>query len=155
MNTMMTFTLTLILAGSASAQTLILPGGRGNFYIGTPANLPGPMANIVISPRINLPAPILTPTVVLTLAPAALPLNRVLAERENVSVPFPALSAHFAAPATDGKTKDDAAAREKLDNLFDGRKPAEKLSDDERGPVRPSRHVGLPEHELENEIGAN
>ncbi len=146
---------TLLLAGSASAQIVsILPGGRGNIYIGTPTNLPGPLSNIVISPRISLPAPLLTPTVALTLSPVpmasafpALPIAL-----PTVALPYPALRAQFAAPAKDGAAKDVVASREKLENLFDGSK--KNGADDERGPVRSGRHVSLPEHDLENEIGA-
>ncbi len=171
MNIKMTFvSLSLVLAGTASAQVSILPGGRGNMYIGTPSILPGPMGNAVISPRINLPAPLLSPSVALTLAPvpmaaaipvlavtlpaAIIPMNHIVAERENVTIPFPALRAQFAAPAKDGSAKDSAASREKLENLFDGRRqPAEKASDD-LGPVRSDRHQSLPENDLEREIGA-
>lgn len=174
MNTkMMTLlsTLSLILATSASAQvTSILPGGRGNLYIGTPMNLPGPAANIVISPRINLPAPLLTPVSPMMLAPvpasmmeAALarpvalpvivtPMSRVTAERENVAVSNRALRAQLSAPAqgdAPAAPKEIAAEREKLENLFDGRRrPAEK------SPVRSDRHQSLPEQDLESEIGA-
>jgi len=161
--------LSLILAGSASAQvTSILPGGRGNLYIGTGVNLPGPAANITISPRINLPAPLLSPTVALTLSPVpvaaaipvlsvalptAIPLNAIVAERENVAIPFPALRAQFSAPSKDD-AKDGVAPREKLDNLFDGRRqPAEKRVSDDL-PVRSDRHQSLPEQDLESEIGA-
>ena len=169
------FALTLTLAASASAQvTSILPGGRGNLYIGTQATLPGPVPNIVISPRINLPAPLLTPTVALNLAPvpmaaaipvlpvalpSAVPAIRVTASRENVALPG-ALQARFSAPSKEtAQTKEVAAARElneqreQLENLFDGRR-APKGTDDEFGPVRSGRHVSLPEHDLESEIGA-
>jgi hypothetical protein len=179
MNTKTTFlsTLALILATSASAQvTSILPGGRGNLYIGTPMNLPGPAANIVISPRISLPAPLLAPSITLTAAPApvpaqlpvpvvptnlpALPISAIpehmwkLSAHDNVTLPYPALRAQLSAPAKDGSSKDSTAARgEKLDGLFDGRrKPAEKS--DDLGPVRSDRHQSLPEQDLESEIGA-
>jgi len=159
----------LVLAGSASAQvTSILPGGRGNLYIGTGVNLPGPMSNIVISPRINLPAPLLTPTVAFTLAPAplaaaipvlpvalpvAVPQHAIVAERENVTMPYPALRAQFGAASKDAPAKDTVASREKLENMFDGRRqPSEK--NDDLGPVRSDRHQSLPEHDLESEIGA-
>ena len=165
--------LSLILASSASAQmSTILPGGRGNIYLGNAINLPGPTANIVISPRISLPAPLLSPTIALTLAPvpmaayavipvlpislpAAIPAIRVTAERENVAFPS-ALRARFAAPSKDAApAKDVVAAREKLENLFDGRKqPAEKSSVDDLGPIRSDRHHSLPENDLEKEIGA-
>ena len=154
--------LSLVLAGSASAQvTSILPGGRGNLYIGTGVNLPGPAANIVISPRINLPAPLLTPAVAFTLAPVpmaaalpalpvalpvAMPQSAIVAERENVTMPYPALRAQFGSAS-----KDAVAPREKLDNLFDGRKPVKNASDD---LVRSDRHQSLPEQDLESEIGA-
>ena len=179
-------TLTLILATSASAQMIsILPGGRGNLYIGTPTTLPGPLSNISISPRITLPAPLLAPSIVVTLAPApvpaqipvqipapALPILPVtpvvpnlpksvipehmwnFAMHDNVTMPYPsALRAQLSAPSKDGSAKDAAASREKLDNLFDGRKqPSEKT--DDLGPVRSDRHQSLPEHDLESEIGA-
>lgn len=162
--------LSLVLTGSASAQvTSILPGGRGNLYIGTGVNLPGPVSNIVISPRINLPAPLLTPTVALTLAPVpmaaaipvlpvalptAIPYHSIIAERENVTTPSPALRAQFGAAAkTAAAPKDAVAPREKLDNLFDGRKNEKSVNDD-LGPVRSDRHQSLPEHDLESEIGA-
>jgi hypothetical protein len=178
MNTkMMTFvsTLTLILATSASAQVIsILPGGRGNLYIGTPTTLPGPMSSIVISPRITLPAPLLAPSIMVALAPVpvpaqipvpaipvaptmpVLPISAIpehrwkLASHENVALPYPALRAQFAAPAQGDSAKDAAAAREKLEGLFDGSKDrSEKNS-----PVRSDRHQSLPEHDLESEIGA-
>ncbi|MDD5302589.1 MAG: hypothetical protein PHS14_05705, partial [Elusimicrobia bacterium] len=61
-----------------------------------------------------------------------------------------ALRVKLAAPAKDDSAKDSAAARENLDNLFDGRnRPSEKNS-----PVRSDRHQSLPEHDLESEIGA-
>lgn len=160
--------LSLVLAGSASAQvTSILPGGRGNLYIGTAVNLPGPAANIVISPRINLPAPLLTPAVAFTLAPVpmaaalpalpvalpvAMPQNAIVAERENVAMPYPALRAQFGSASKDAAApKEVVAPREKLDNLFDGRKPVKNASDD---LVRSDRHQSLPEQDLESEIGA-
>ena len=179
MNTkMMTFvsTLTLILATSASAQMIsILPGGRGNLYIGTPTTLPGPVGGIAISPRISLPAPLLAPALSVTLAPVpviapivipvvpvtplipALPISAIpehrwkLASHDNVALPYPsALRAQFAAPVQGDSAKDSAAAREKLEGLFDGSKDrSEKNS-----PVRSDRHQSLPEHDLESEIGA-
>lgn len=161
--------LSLVLAGTASAQvTSILPGGRGNLYIGTGVNLPGPAANIVISPRINLPAPLLTPTAAFTLAPVpmaaalptlpvalpvAVPQQAIVAERENVTMPYPALRAQFGAANKDAAApKEVVAPREKLDNLFDGRKP--KNASEDLGPVRSDRHQSLPEQDLESEIGA-
>ncbi len=175
MNTkMMTFvsTLTLILATSASAQMIsILPGGRGNLYIGTPTTLPGPVGGILISPRISLPAPLLTPALSVTLAPApvvipvipatpvmpTLPISAIpehrwkLAAHENIALPYPtALRAQFAAPSQGDSAKDSAAAREKLENLFDGSKDRSEKS----SPVRSDRHQSLPEHDLESEIGA-
>ncbi|MDD5302588.1 MAG: hypothetical protein PHS14_05700, partial [Elusimicrobia bacterium] len=79
MNTkMMTLgsTLALILATSASAQVIsILPGGRGNLYIGTPTTLPGPMSSIAINPRISLPSPLLAPSIALTVSPVPAPVQ--------------------------------------------------------------------------------
>ena len=78
------------------------------------------------------------------------------AMHDNVTMPYPsALRAQLSAPSKDGSAKDAAASREKLDNLFDGRKqPSEKGASDDRGPVRSDRHQSLPEHDLESEIGA-
>ncbi len=175
MNTKTIFVLlSTILATSASAQVSILPGGRGNLYIGNPTTLPGPAANIVISPRINLPAPLLTPSVVMSLSPvltaaaipampaalpvmpaAAIPSARIIAERENVAIPYPALRAQFAAPSKEvNPAKDAVANREKLENLFDGRRRPVRNAEDELGPVRSDRHHSLPENDLEREIGA-
>ena len=178
MNIKMTFvSLSLVLAGSASAQ-VILPGGRGNIYIGTPTYLPGPVPNIVISPRISLPSPLLAPSVAFVLAPvpmaAAIP---VLPVALPSAIPFMPMSLptvnpghaeihqmaiaiqpralrqiSLAAPTADGKVV--VPSTEKLEGLFDGRRqPAEK-GEDELGPVRSGRHVSLPEHDLESEIGA-
>lgn len=168
--------LPLILAASASAQVSILPGGRGNLYIGNGINLPGPAANVVISPRISLPAPLLSPTVALTLAPAPLAgtaVIPVLPVALPVALPAPsaapaqpliaqsvvipgALIARFASATAkeDAPVKDKIAQREKLDNLFDGRRQPVKPGEDEFGPVRSGRHVSLPENDLEREIGA-
>lgn len=181
MNIKMTVVLlSSLFAVSASAQmTTILPGGRGNLYIGTPTTLPGPAANIAISPRISLPAPLLSPSIALTLTPvpmtAAIPVlpmalpSAIPAHVVALPSPLPAdivyhvtLAApralqqmHLAAPATgDAPAKDVAAARENLDKVFDGRKqPAEKGAND-FGAVRSDRHQSLPENDLEKEIGA-
>ncbi len=171
MNKMIFVSLSLLLAGSASAQvTIILPGGRGNLYIGTGVNLPGPVSNIGINPRINLPAPLLTPTVALMLAPVpvaaaipvlpvalpiAVPQHAIVAERENVTMPYPALRAQFGAASKDAPAKDIVSSREKLENMFDGRRqPTQKNASGDLGPVRSDRHQSLPEHDLESEIGA-
>lgn len=171
-------TLALILATSASAQvTSILPGGRGNIFIGTPMNLPGPVSGPVIAPRISLPAPLLTPAVAMAPAPAPtpvqvpvpvipvipalppLPVSVIpehlwkLSAHENVKLAYPALRATMAAPAKDASTQDPAARGEKLDDLFDGRRSPSRKSDD-LGPVRSDRHQSLPEQDLESEIGA-
>ena len=170
MKTFLLSTFAVILATSASAQvTSILPGGRGNLYIGTPMNLPGPAANIVISPRINLPALLLTPVSPLMLAPVpasmmeaapvrplalpvvVVPMARAAAERENVASSNRALRAKLSAPVQGDAPKEIAADREKLENLFDGRRqPAEKSD----SVVRSDRHQSLPEQDLESEIGA-
>jgi hypothetical protein len=181
MNTkMMTFvsTLILVLAGSASAQTIsILPGGRGGLYIpSTPSTVPGPLGNI---PRLYLPGPLLTPAVALTLAPIPgiaipmLPLNPMMPAHEilpaprAVPLPLPRISpnmpiqyaalhgAMLAAPSKEAAAPSASAtpSQAKLEKLFDGRTPAEKAEDD-LGPVRPGRHMSLPENDLEKEIGA-
>jgi len=159
-------TLAFVLATSASAQVIsILPGGRGNLIVGMPTNLPGPIGNAVISPRISLPSPLLTPAFALTPAPvlaaaavtpvlpvAAIPQSRILAVHENVALPYPALRAQLAAPAKDSASTD--AAREKLEDLFDGRRQPSEKNSNGLSPVRSDRHQSLPENELEREIGA-
>jgi len=181
MNTKITtfVTLSLILAGSASAQVIsILPGGRGGLYIpSTPSTVPGPLGNV---PRLYLPGPLLTPTVALTLAPVPfgiaipmlpispmMPTHEILPAPRAVPVPLPKISpnmpiqyaalrgAALSAPSKDAAAPSDAAiaSRAKLEKLFDGRTSAEKAEDD-LGPVRPGRHVSLPENDLEKEIGA-
>jgi len=179
MKTLLT-TLSLILATSASAQvTSILPGGRGNIYIGTGVNLPGPVPTIVISPRIGLPAPLLAPSIVLAAAPAptpaqtpvpaqipnpiipviaptmpSLPISAIPEHMWKLNahegvLPYPALRAQLSAPAKNDAPKDKAAERDALDNLFDGRRQPA-----EKSPVRSDRHQSLPEQDLESEIGA-
>ena len=170
-------TFPLILAVSASAQMIsILPGGRGNLFVGTPANLPGPLTGIVITPLVTLSAPALTPAIALAPAPVpvaqipvpalpvipampsipALPMSKIpehmwnLSAHGNVAMPYPALRVKLAAPAKDGSAQETPKSRENLDNLFDGRdERSEKNS-----PVRSDRHQSLPEHDLESEIGA-
>ncbi len=156
MKTKMTFvSLALILACSASAQmTAILPGGRGNLYIGTPMTLPGPMSSFAINQRIRLPSPLLNPSV--ALAPAPVPMTTATPIL-LVTIPRAFQATRFASPAQDAAAAKDsvAAARETLDTVFDGRKQRkEKSSSDDLGPVRPDRHHSLPENDLEKEIGA-
>lgn len=168
-------TLPLILAVSASAQVIsILPGGRGNLFVGTPASLPGPLAGVTITPMLSAPsltpalAPVLSapapvaqiPAPILPAIPSMpsipnLPVSRLpdhiwnLSAHDNVPMPFPALAVKLAAPAKDGSAQEQPKnSRENLDNLFDGR-DAEKKS-----PVRSDRHQSLPEQDLESEIGA-
>jgi hypothetical protein len=181
MNTKMTtfVTLALILAGSASAQVIsILPGGRGGLYIpSTPSTVPGPLGNI---PRLYLPGPLLTPTVALTLAPLPngisipmlpitpmMPAHEILPAPRAVPLPLPRISpnmpiqyaalrgAMLAAPSKEAEAPSASAApsQAKLEKLFDGRTSSEKAEDD-LGPVRPGRHMSLPENDLEKEIGA-
>ena len=75
------------------------------------------------------------------------------AMHDNVTLPYPsALRVQLSAPS-----KDAAAPREKLDNLFDGRREAPRQPNekqDDLGPVRSDRHQSLPENDLEKEIGA-
>ncbi|MBI4060391.1 MAG: hypothetical protein HY403_03070 [Elusimicrobia bacterium] len=144
MNTKMTAfaSLALLFACSASAQvTAILPGGRGGMNIGMPLPLPGMTPNISITPRVAMPAPSLAPSIALTLAPvptaAGIPVL-------PAAIPLPERPA---APAADASSKDAVDARQKLDDLFDGRKQPSEA-------VRSGRHMSLPEHDLESEIGA-
>lgn len=154
---MMTFvsTLTLILATSVSAQVIsILPGGRGNPYIGTPTTVPNSMSNIVISPRINLPAPLLAPSVAPTLSPVPMAAAISIMPTPRIMPIMPIrYSAHRVQLAA--STKDVVAAPEKRDDIFDGRKqPDGKNASDDLDPVRSDRRQSLPENDLEKEIGA-
>lgn len=172
-------TLPLILAVSASAQVIsILPGGRGNLFVGTPASLPGPLAGVTITPLMT--APLLAPALAVAAAPApvvaqvpapvlpavpsmpsipTLPVSKLpehmwnLSAHDNVPMPYAALAVKLAAPAKDGSAQQPTNSREaqdNLENLFDGRKARNEKS----SPVRSDRHQSLPEQDLESEIGA-
>jgi len=169
-------TFALILATSASAQVIsILPGGRGNLFVGTPANLPGPLAGVVITPMLTLSASALTPVLAQAPAPVpaqipspaipvipampsfpALPMSKIpehmwnLSAHGSVALPYAALRANLSAPAKDAAAQQPANSRENLDNLFDGNKERSEKS----SPVRSDRHQSLPEQDLESEIGA-
>ena len=179
MNIKMTLaTLSLILASSASAQT-VFTGPSGNVNIGSPIILVGRSA-LGNCPKVELTPLGLTPTAftpVFTPVPMGpslpmLPINPVIPNGPMMPLPAPVMpgrrapsmpvvaslsalnSVKLSAPAKeDAPAKDVLAAREKLDKMFDGKgEPVER--EDRSGPVRSSRHVSLPENDLEKEIGA-
>jgi hypothetical protein len=165
LKTSLSFLLPALLAGSAAAQVVsIFPGA----WAPSIAILPGRTPVM----RIELPSPRLDPGLTITLAPVvagvfpALPLPRIpsrpivpiirpVASRENVAHPLAAILPGLGVQlgAAEKKEPADAAEnrrREILDHLFD-RRPAPSQ---EPEPVRPSRQIGLPERDLEKEIGA-
>ena len=178
--TFLAILLPAVLAGSAAAQVrMVLPGGS-NPYIGAPAYLPVPISGPVAGMKIELPAPRLNPGMAITLAPTPaayvavmavipvlpipmipsrpiVPIIRPMATRENVAHPLapilPGLGAQFGTA-----DKKNNWQKEISENLFDGRLiPERKVIVDPRNgsaPVRPSSNIGLPEHDLEIEIGA-
>lgn len=180
MKTVLAILLPVVLTGSAAAQVrMALPGGS-NPYIGAPAYLPGPIIGPVAGMKIELPAPRLNPGMAISLAPTPaayvavmavipvlpipmipsrpiIPMIRPMATRENVSHPLapilPGLIAQFGTAE-----KKNNWQKEISENLFDGRLiPERKIVVDPRNgsaPIHPSHNIGLPEQQLEIEIGA-
>lgn len=167
-----------LLAADASAIAVytgpISP--RINPLVGLPKTLPSPITGPLAGHGVTLPAPVLTPMPAL-LAPMA--LQGPAAEAPVLAAPFaaPARAANlpavlpegtvFMAPAEGKKAAPalapaplaPARAADELRNLFDGsRKPAdvawEPILPRDRQPV-PARRHGLPEDELERELGVN
>lgn len=178
MNIKMTFAiLSLTLASTASAQT-VFSGPSGNVNIGSPVILVGRSA-LGNCPKVELTPLALTPAFTPVFSPVPmgpslpmLPINPILPNGPMLPMPAPVMpgrstpvmpvvaslsalnSVKLSAPAKEGApAKDVLAAREKLDKMFDGKgEPVER--EDRSGPVRSSRHVSLPENDLEKEIGA-
>lgn len=180
MKTVLAILLPVVLTGSAAAQVrMALPGGS-NPYIGAPIYLPGPISGPVAGMKIELPAPRLNPGMAITLAPTPaayvavtavipllpipmipsrpiVPVIRPMATRENVAHPLapilPGLGAQFGSAE-----KKNNWQKEISENLFDGRLIPERGTvvdpRDSENPVRPGRNIGLPELDLEREIGA-
>lgn len=164
-------------AANASAMFRVTPiSPRINPLAGLPALLPSPLNGPLSGHGVTLPAPALTPTVPLSpavsaprltllvapapvAAPEALPSVGMDAGRENVRNPFTALlpdSVLRFAPAADSAKPAVKPADEDLRGLFDGsRDPRsgawEPIIPRERVPQ--SRRHGLPEDELESELG--
>lgn len=80
----------------------------------------------------------------------AVPVYRPAAEKENVRHPLSGLRASLAATAAQAKPKARQERREPLDGLFDGR----RVEEEKPAVARESALLGLPESELEREIGA-
>ncbi len=119
-----------------------------------------PMSSMVQAPRLFVSEAAAAPAAAPVTAAALLPRVRMEAGRENVSMPalLPESVMRFAA-AADSKKAPAAAPRaaDDLRNLFDGsRKPDaaawEPIFPRSRAP-KPSRRHGLPEDELERELG--
>jgi hypothetical protein len=173
--------LPLLIALDAAAMTRVMPvPTRINPLVGLPTLLPSPLTGPFSGRGVTLPSPVLTPSVSLmtasplaaaprlnvavaaapAAAPAALPRVQVDARRENVAMPalLPESVLRFAAAADSKKTPVNAPrVADDLRNLFDGaRKPDagawEPIFPRERAP-KPSRRHGLPEDDLERELG--
>jgi hypothetical protein len=84
----------------------------------------------------------------------ALPFVAITAERENVRHPLAAVFPDLKVQLSKPEKKGGDAVKEKLDETFDGRfrkdLPAVELPED---LPRPARRIGLPEWDLENELG--
>lgn len=169
--------LVVMSAANASAMVRVSPIPRSNPLAGLPTLLPSPLNGPLSGYGVILPAPALTPTVTLSplvsaprltvlAAPAAIAAPEVLpsvgmdAGRENVRNPFTALLPdsvlRFAPAADSAKPAPVKAADDDLRGLFDGsRDPRsgawEPILPRERVPQ--SRRHGLPEDELESELG--
>ncbi|NNN07227.1 MAG: hypothetical protein HKL90_15140 [Elusimicrobia bacterium] len=164
--------LAVVLLPAAAAAQFSPISPRINPLVGLPAVLPSPAIS-PLSGGIQLPTPMpaLTPSLILAApavsvalsarAAAAAPLAQpaVSARRENVSTPLSGLPAAVIrvenrraadkAPAV-APTPEVASDQESLDQLFD------------RGETRigsraanSSRRIGLPEQDLERELGLN
>ena len=179
MNIKMTFaTLSLILASSASAQT-VFTGPSGSLNIGSPIIMVGRSA-LGNCPRIDMATLPLTPAFTPVFSPVPmgpalpmLPVNPMIPGAPMMPTPAPVMpgrrapsmpviaslsalnAVKLSAPSKeDAPAKNVIAAREKLDKMFDGKTQPVVDREDESGPVRSSRHVSLPENDLEKEIGA-
>ena len=170
----LTILLPILAAATSSAQmAMIRFAAPVNPIAGLPKLLPSPMTGPLAGTGITLPSlvPALTPSMSLTAyAPVpALFLPMSLPSREGRIPATPAQPSRGgagnplhrmmpdvfirfgeqAAPSKPG------ASKEKLDEAFDGEsdpsKPAVELP--RRRPVSPGRRIGLPEWELERELG--
>lgn len=166
-----------LLAANASAMVARLSpvSPRINPLVGLPSNLPSPVTGPLAGRGVNLPSPVLTPAFAPALLGApcmncgAAPLAAAPAAPASVPA-LPALlpeSALFLAPAEGKKVAPLSpapaapapASSEDLRNIFDGsRKPVDMAWDPilprDRQPV-PARRHGLPEDELERELGVD
>ena len=159
MNKLLIVALPALLAGTAAAQVVVLPGALP--YPALPASLPSPAVVYPTPLRIELPAPTLNPGRALVLAPAPaslavlpslpvpmipsrprVPVMRVTPERENVRHPLGMpMRLQLDNP---GKTaRERQEKKDALEELFDGR----------RAPVRPEVVIGYPELDLQREMG--
>lgn len=177
LTTPLTLLAAALCAASASAQvTPIRFSAPVNPIAGLPKLLPSPMTGPLVGTGISLPnlVPALNPSVTLAAvapapAPVSLPAHQELipaipAQRAGGDVVnplqrvMPGVVVRFNAPAngsTNGAPSTHDAAKEKLDETFDGSgapsKPAVNLPS--RKPVTSGRHVSLPEWDLERELG--
>ncbi len=163
-------------AAPASAMVRMAPiPTRINPLIGLPTILPSPLSGPLAGHGVTLPAPILTPNVVFA-APASAPVTEAVplaarqalpavgmdAGRENARSPFAAVlpdSVMRLSAPNDGPQQPRAAAPASEDDmrgLFDGTRDPRSgawnpILPNERLPK--SRRHGLPEDDLERELG--
>jgi hypothetical protein len=175
----LTLLLPILAAANAAAQlTTIRFAAPVDPIAGLPKLLPSPMTGPLAGTGISLPSmqPALKPSLSLPGAvsfPAYLPAARMPAREEGRPAAStrssrrepagtlrrvtPGVVFRFsgqAAASKPGAAKPDAA-KERLDAAFDGDDEAPKPAVDQprRGPVSPGRSVGLPEWDLERELG--
>jgi hypothetical protein len=171
MNTLKLAVLLSFVAAHASARVVVLSpiSPRINPLAGLPSTLPSPITGPLAGRGVTLPSPLMAPTAVLAPAPALSAPSLLAAPQASNASALPALLPEiaFALAAADGKkaaplapaTAAPARAADELRNLFDGsRKPSdiawEPILPRERQPT-PARRHGLPEDELERELGVD
>lgn len=168
-----TLLVTALCAGTASAQlTTIRFAAPVNPIAGLPKLLPSPMTGPLVGTGISLPSlvPALTPSMSLAaVAPALMPVRMPSPQGLIPAIPaqraggdivnplrrvMPGVVIRFNAPVNGAVSKPDAA-KEKLDETFDGEDAPSKpiVNFPGRRPVSSGRHISLPEWDLERELG--
>lgn len=181
MNILKLAALVSFVAVNASARVAVVSpiSPRINPLIGLPSTLPSPITGPLAGRGVTLPSPLMAPSAALApmaslSAPSAVPVlvapiaGAPLAPQASASA-LPSLLPEiaFALAPADGKKAAPLApapaaparAADELRNLFDGsRKPSdiawEPILPRERQPT-PARRHGLPEDELERELGVD
>lgn len=140
-------------AASASAMVRMSPiPTRINPLAGLPTLLPSPLNGPLSGLGATLPAPILTPTVAL----APMPFAPDAIAGSPVAAALPDSVTRFSAPNESPKSDAGDPRNDDLRSLFDGSRDPRDASWE---PILPRDRVprrhGLPEEELERELGVD